>query len=188
MNDKLRTQGFCIGSIILPEFQVQLGEKIGIVISQPFNQDWYELIQCLNGIKIIEGLLISATTIKNHLLSTNLRSNDFQYFSVTEYLRQNKIDIPANDELLQLFGIGLDSELDELPATSRLGLDLYIIQHSNVDLFSLSLAGLDPSGLRRIGDFYNKYLTNRSVISLLSSASYELHKSLGFHSRYIHSS
>jgi hypothetical protein len=143
----MKCEGFDWGQLVLPQFQVRLGEIFAIVhpLKEVPSRD--ELARALAGQISVTGITHSCLS---KLVAPSVVANSQGDLTVLEFLQREGIAKGDVSKTLSELSILPETQYCNLQLTHRFLLGLKTTVQDAVQLVVLSLGGLDPLGMRRM--------------------------------------
>ena len=178
--------GFRVGDIVVPPFQVDAAEYVALMVPSPYGVSWFRLMNLLTGVDESSSVQVNGVTIKGQFVTPPMYNAAPLVLPLSQYLHGLNISEKQTRNLLGLLRLSPELAVEELQLTSRHELDISIMLLRGAELIVTTTAGLDPTGMRKVGHLVTSAFPTCSVICLESSSSEVLCKELGFHTRYVH--
>ena len=178
--------GCSVDDIIVPPFHIDAAEYAALVVPSPYGASWFRLMHLLTGVEKFSAVQVNGVTVKDQFVTTALDNTALLASPLTHYLHGLGVSEEQAHELIGSLRLTPEAEVGELQLTSRLELDISVMLVRGAELIAFTTSGLDPTGMRRVGNLVSSAFPRCSAICLVSSASETRCKEIGLHTRYVH--
>ena len=186
MTARMISTGLTVGDIVVPPFQVDDAEYVALLIPSPYGDSWFRLLDLLTGAEESNSVQVNAVTIKGRFATPPMYNTAVLALPLLHYLHGLNVSEKQSHELLGCLRLSPELAVEDLQLTSRLELDISIMLLRGAELIAFTTSGLDPTGMRRVGNLVRSAFPRCSAIGLEGSGPEALCKEIGLHTRYVH--